>query len=977
MIRWLLLLALFCTSLVALWVLVVPRLAEKVVSGILKDQGIELKSFELAGVSPWFARVDSIKVVKDGLTLSIASVEVDYLPWELAKGRLHTARISGLEVLADLDALENTLFAQKADTDLQTSSPAVQLPILPIKKVLVGETILTLKRQDEVLRLPLSLDFSQNAEGGISLLARGDARPDLGLSLDVGLDRELSGEITIALEVGEGFPAKALAGRFWPKEADSLSQPLPNIEADFLLELEKGKLKQTASALALKGNPVRWQGVLPNAGSNDQFQAVLADLQGFLKAAFVEDKLTYEVGGTGGLAVQHGENVLQAGTLGLGLKTDGSAWLGMPGARFTQADKVDAYFALSASTDNAFAPLQASHAANAQFGQLSLAGVRFKPFGIELRGKVDSLEASVSALVSESFPQVRTDAMSLTVKGLPKVAEVELKAPVFWKPMPAPQAKEIGIQLHLQARLPLDSLKSDAPLSLTNLPRGLQVYSRFSNREPNISLPFGDNLIALSGGINAEATLRDGLFLAGADWAFTEANLTQKGAPFLSATEVTGMLELEPTTLDSLAASLSALPKDWPAQLAWARRMVRNARAEGTGIEQDGGVRLGAWSVALEPKNPQADKRAIAFTTDSVRWQRYTAERVEAYVETDSNGVNGEVNGLFGDYQLPWAAEFSLAKSNTGSFALGVGPMELNAGRIFLGLIDNLSDLELTGNFSLGAQGIFKLADAKSPLSWSGAAGLACSDGKLYFAKHKLTVEGIECVVELESLLPLKSKGIRTLTFRRMASGDLQMSDGVVEFSIEETGELVVHKAEFTWLGGRILVAPFKTSLTAPAFTLAFACVGIDLVEMSALFPQTNTRAAGLIDGTLGIKFANGEVELLPGRFELRQGTKGKIIYDKRGWLTAGMPKEGVNYLTMVSVESAVENLDVSRLEITISPVAGQQMVPIKFLIVGQGWGEGLKTVVPIGGLTINAMVDFYEILDMPVLRQIEGMSVR
>lgn len=203
------------------------------------------------------------------------------------------------------------------------------------------------------------------------------------------------------------------------------------------------------------------------------------------------------------------------------------------------------------------------------------------------------------------------------------------------------------------------------------------------------------------------------------------------------------------------------------------------------------------------------------------------------------------------------------------------------------------------------------------------------------------------------------------------------MTDGLVEFSIEESGDLVVHKAEFTWLGGRILVAPFQTSLTEPDFTLAFACVGIDLVEMSALFPEANAKAAGLIDGTVGIRFAGGEIELLPGRFELRDGTKGKIVYDKRGWLTAGMQKSGVNYLTMVSVESAVENLEVTKLEIAINPVPGQQMVPIKFQIVGQGWGEGLKTVVPIGGLTINAMVDFYEILDLPFLRQIEGMSVQ
>lgn len=976
MIRWLLWLALFCTSLVAFWVLLVPRMAERVVRGILEGQGMELKSFELSGVSPWFARVASIDVIKDGVEITIDSVEMDYLPWEIARGRLHTARINGLRIVADLDALEAVIFAEKSEEEEQPQLQVTQLPSLPVRKILLGEIVLTLKRGEVVLDIPLAMDLSQDAKGGIALLARAEAGSAMGLSLDVSMDRELTGTITVALELGADFPVRELAGRFWPDEADGFSVPLPSMEADFLLELERGQLKQSASAFALKDNPVRWQGVLSDE-EEVETHAVLADLQGFLKAVSRGEALTYEVGGTGGFAVQQGDKLLQAGTLGLGLKSDGSAWVAVPGARFVQTNKVETYFALNAATNNTFNPKEASYAVNAQVGSLNLSGIHVKPFGVEFKGRIDDLQASFSSLATDAFPQVRTDSMSLSVKGLPEVAEIDLRGPVYWMPDPAKAADGIGVQVKLQARLPLDSLQSEEPLSLGNLPKGLQVYSQFTNKEAQFILPAGGNKLTLSGGINVDASLRDDKLFTGADWAFVEVSAEQPGAAAFIAKEVTGVLELEPTSPSELAASFNTPLNEWPAQLAWARKMLRTARAEGTGIEQEDGLSVGAWAVAMEPKPAHVDKRAFALSAESMRWQRYSAERVEAFFETDKSGISGAVNGLFGDYQLPWAAEFTLATSNTGSFALGVGPVELSAGRIFLGLIESLSDLELSGTFSLGAQGAFKLADAKSPFTWTGSAGLLCSDGRLYFSKHKLTVEGVECVVELESLWPLKSKGVRTLTFRRMFSGDLQMTDGLVEFSIEESGDLVVHKAEFTWLGGRILVAPFQTSLTEPDFTLAFACVGIDLVEMSALFPEANAKAAGLIDGTVGIRFAGGEIELLPGRFELRDGTKGKIVYDKRGWLTAGMQKSGVNYLTMVSVESAVENLEVTKLEIAINPVPGQQMVPIKFQIVGQGWGEGLKTVVPIGGLTINAMVDFYEILDLPFLRQIEGMSVQ
>lgn len=978
MVRWLLYMALFCTVLAAAWVLVMPRVVEGLVKNTLKDQGIELRSFRLAGVSPWFARVEHIDAVLHGFELQLDSAEVDYLPWEVVRGRLNTVRINGLELSLDLEALETFPTQSTEPADTADEEPFL-LPPLPLRHILIGETGLTLKRGQESIRLPLLIEITSTEQDGLSLTAHGDSLPLLSLSLEANVNREISGEATVAIEIGTDFPLKALAGDLWPTKADGLAFPLPGLEADFLLVLEKGKIRQTASAIALNENALRWSGVLSDdeASGGEPLHTVLADLQGFLKASQPAGApLQYEVGGSGTLAVQVGDKLLQAGTLGAGFKADGTAWVALPGARYVQTDKMDAHFALNAGTNNFFAPMEASYGINAQFGWLSLAGMRFKPFGVELRGRVDTLEAQLTPLALESLPQFRTYALSVQVKGLPEVAEVTIRGPLFWAPDPKNTTAEIGVQTTLQARVQMDALTAETEYSLENLPEGLQVHAQFANQKTQMQLPIGADAVSLTGGVNAGITLRDEMLFIGLDWALPEAKWLPTGKAELTATEVTGLLELQPQAVGELAALAANPPKTWAAQAGWMRKALRYARAEGTGIEWDEGLRVGAWAMEVEPFNESADKRALVFSTELARWQAYTAERIEAYVESHSTGINGEVNGLFGDYQLPWAATFSLTPDNQGTFAFGVGPVELHDGRVFLGLIDDLSDMELTGNFTLGAKGSFTLGDTGKPLSWAGSAGLVCSNGKLYFSKHKLSVEGVECVVELESLDPLKSKGVRTISFQRMTSGDLQMTDGIVEFSIEATGELVVSKAEFTWLGGRVLVAPFTTSLENPDFTLAVACVGLDLVELSALFPQTNTKAAGLIDGTMGIRFVDGEVELLPGRFELRPGTKGKLVYDKRGWLTAGMAKEGVSYLTMISVESAVENLEVEQLKISISPVPGARMVPITFQIVGQGWGEGLKTVVPIGGLTINAMIDFYELLDMPFLRQIEGMTV-
>ena len=181
---------------------------------------------------------------------------------------------------------------------------------------------------------------------------------------------------------------------------------------------------------------------------------------------------------------------------------------------------------------------------------------------------------------------------------------------------------------------------------------------------------------------------------------------------------------------------------------------------------------------------------------------------------------------------------------------------------------------------------------------------------------------------------PLSTPPAQLLSIARIGFG-LDLTDGLLGGRLQPDGVVVIDKAEWQTLGGRVHTAgAFDPGASTQAFVLE--AEDLDLGKLLALVELDGLSGEGRIDGTLPLVRSSDAIEIQQGVFRARPG--GRVSYRP----SSSAEKLGEENLGFAIVLEAFEDLTVEKLELTLDGATnGPMQLSLRLIGVNPEYQDG------------------------------------
>lgn len=190
--------------------------------------------------------------------------------------------------------------------------------------------------------------------------------------------------------------------------------------------------------------------------------------------------------------------------------------------------------------------------------------------------------------------------------------------------------------------------------------------------------------------------------------------------------------------------------------------------------------------------------------------------------------------------------------------------------------------------------------------------------------------EGVSGELALESLAPLKSRGVQTLSIDRVDLDALKLEKGAVEFELPGDETVRIVKAEFPWFGGRIGAYGTSAPLTGGSATTRLEIAEVDLSALLAFLEVEGLSGEGVVEGVLPISFSGGKARIEKG--VLSATGPGVVRYESKSTDAAASQSAGA--------ELAFEILRELRFTTLTAEVDGPLDGELDFKILFEGFSD-------------------------------------
>jgi len=205
-------------------------------------------------------------------------------------------------------------------------------------------------------------------------------------------------------------------------------------------------------------------------------------------------------------------------------------------------------------------------------------------------------------------------------------------------------------------------------------------------------------------------------------------------------------------------------------------------------------------------------------------------------------------------------------------------------------------ELELAGRYFLNAKG------AKSKLR------TALHNGRLSFEEMGLAVTGIDFALTMPDLFQMRSAPAQRLRFQTARLGELKMDTGRVELQFEPDGSLFIEKGSFEWCGGHVDTDAMRISPDRDDYRMVLYCDRLLLSKILEQFGAVQAEGSGTLNGKIPVRLENGRLSFDNGFLYSSPGEGGRIRLSGTEILTAGIPKNTLQYTQLELAREALKD---------------------------------------------------------------------
>jgi hypothetical protein len=236
------------------------------------------------------------------------------------------------------------------------------------------------------------------------------------------------------------------------------------------------------------------------------------------------------------------------------------------------------------------------------------------------------------------------------------------------------------------------------------------------------------------------------------------------------------------------------------------------------------------------------------------------------------------------------------------------------------------------------------------------------TDGLWEERKKQTRIEGIEGVLEFNSLKPAATRGLQKLSARHARKGSFDISDIEIEGAICGGDSIFISSFKGLWAGGRLWSHGIHISSAGKCFDADLNTENLEIQRILDIFKYKGIKAQGTISGHLPmvscwkdhqrVRFGTGYLEARPqeGRLQLsRENAKAILGLSKDIPSDTKDQEEAVKLMIL----NALQDMKYTRLRMDFTE-APQDRWETVLSAQGHGPFNDPENRIPIGGLKVN-----------------------
>ncbi len=375
-----------------------------------------------------------------------------------------------------------------------------------------------------------------------------------------------------------------------------------------------------------------------------------------------------------------------------------------------------------------------------------------------------------------------------------------------------------------------------------------------------------------------------------------------------------GLNAAGPGELPSLRLVLSVADDKWQMEstgfVLYSPVELKVATINGAGLVEDGVITGGLHlpAIMLNGHNMGGLRFDVEQQPAGVRFSGSHASRIMEGVTIKIKGEvgNSPEHGPYASLQL-------------------TAPQQKFAALHLKRFINLQQDVAVTGELGFQAAGAFSKGKK------SGNLLLQLSNTQLTVPESEITVAGLNLALTIPDLWQLRSLPAQPLEFATANIGNLDFAAGKFAFQVESAISVVLENGVFNWSEGQVSSSEairFSTSRQDYAVTLL-----CDRLSLASLFAQLGVQRAageGYLNGKIPLKVVDGRISFSNGLLSSPPGEGGTIKIGDLGLLTAGIPKDSVQFAQLDLAGEALQNFRYNSATLQLNSEGDDLLLAIK-----------------------------------------------
>lgn len=304
---------------------------------------------------------------------------------------------------------------------------------------------------------------------------------------------------------------------------------------------------------------------------------------------------------------------------------------------------------------------------------------------------------------------------------------------------------------------------------------------------------------------------------------------------------------------------------------------------------------------------PETSRKKGTMTIGPLTWQGRDFGRLTGDIRQKGSGA-----GISGVYRPGSVPGLNGSLSVLLGMTAGKGP-KLEA-VVRLNHRAEKPDIDL-GRLLPQAAGIFLNADLDTMASVSlnegrltGRLTTAVTSGRVRLPEKKIAVTGIKAGLTIPDLRVVKSDPDQKMMFQQATLGDIQVSDGEIDFQLESPRTVFIEKSGFKWCRGSVYAEGMRITPDSDAYRLTLYSDRLNLADLLRQIGAIDAEGNGTVSGRIPISYQDGGISINNGFLYSAPGEGGIIYLRKAEILTAGVPKNSPQYAQIDLAREALKN---------------------------------------------------------------------